>query len=128
MLAAVAPLPTARLELPAGASTDPRKEWEATREAFERDLLAWRSSFLGHLAAMRSALEQSVEEIGAEQAGNIHHPNFGRHLKKVMDQVGIYCEFHLVSDFPSQQARADAMLAFLKKNFAMQPKAPGGSP
>ena len=70
----------------------------------------------------------AMNNQAAEQAGNIHHPNFGRHLKKVMDQVGIYCEFHLVSDFPSQQARADAMLAFLKKNFAMQPKAPGGSP
>jgi acetyl esterase len=63
-----------------------------------------------------------------EKAGNIHHPNFGRHLKKEMDRVGIHCEFHLVSDFPNQQARADAMLSFLKKNFGMQAKAPGESP
>lgn len=59
-----------------------------------------------------------------EKAGNIHHPNFGRHLKKQMDQVGIPCEFHLVADFPGQQARAEAMLAFLKKSFGMQAKAP----
>jgi len=57
-----------------------------------------------------------------EKPGNIHHPNFGRHLKKQMDQVGVYCEFHLVSDFPSQQARTDAMLAFLKKNFGIKAK------
>lgn len=57
-----------------------------------------------------------------EKDGNIHHPNFGRHLKKQMDQVGVYCEFHLVSDFPGQQARAEAMLAFLKKNFGMKLK------
>jgi acetyl esterase len=57
-----------------------------------------------------------------EKAGNIHHPNFGRHLKKQMDQVGVECEFHLVSDFPDQQARAQAMLAFLKKSFGMQSK------
>jgi acetyl esterase/lipase len=55
-----------------------------------------------------------------EKPGNIHHPNFGRHLKKQMDQVGIHCEFHLVADFPDQQARAEAMLAFLKRNFGLQ--------
>ena len=63
-----------------------------------------------------------------EKDGNIHHPNFGRHLKKQMDQVGTYCEFHLASDFPGQQARAEAMLAFLKKNYGMQAKASGESP
>jgi acetyl esterase/lipase len=59
-----------------------------------------------------------------EKPGNIHHPNFGRHLKKQMDQTGINCEFHLVADFPTQQARADAMLAFLKKNFELPAKKP----
>jgi len=58
-----------------------------------------------------------------EKDGNIHHPNFGRHLKKQMDQVGVACEFHLVSDFLDQQARAQAMLAFLKKSFDVQAKA-----
>ncbi|MBW8885615.1 MAG: hypothetical protein JF612_12770 [Planctomycetia bacterium] len=57
-----------------------------------------------------------------EKPGNIHHPNFGRHLKKEMDQIGVPCEFHLTSDLPSQQATTDAMLAFLKKNFGMQAK------
>jgi hypothetical protein len=54
-----------------------------------------------------------------EKPGNIHHPNFGRHLKKEMDRVGVPCEFHLVSDFPSQQARTEAMLTFLKQHFGM---------
>jgi acetyl esterase len=63
-----------------------------------------------------------------EKAGNIHHPNFGRHLKKQMDQIGVSCEFHLVSDFADQNARAEAMLAFLNKNFGLQSKKPGGSP
>jgi len=63
-----------------------------------------------------------------EKAGNIHHPNFGRHLKEQMDQVGVSCEFHLVSDFDGQQSRAEAMLAFLKKNFGMQAKTSGESP
>ncbi len=41
-----------------------------------------------------------------------------------MDQIGLACEFHLVSDFPDQQARTEAMLKFLKTSFAMPTKAP----
>jgi acetyl esterase len=66
----------------------------------------------------------AMNNQAAEKAGNIHHPNFGRHLKKQMDQAGVSCEFHLVSDFPDQQSRAAAMLAFLKKSYGMQVKAP----
>jgi acetyl esterase len=55
-----------------------------------------------------------------EKDGNIHHPNFGRHLQKEMDKIGIECEFHLTSDFQGQQATTDAMLAFLKKIFGMK--------
>jgi acetyl esterase/lipase len=66
----------------------------------------------------------AMNNQASEKAGNIHHPNFGRHLKKQMDQAGIHCEFHLVSDFPDQRARAEAMLAFLKTNFGMPAKAP----
>jgi acetyl esterase len=57
-----------------------------------------------------------------EKPGNIHHPNFGRYLKKQMDKVGVECEFHLVADFQGEQERTDAMLAFLKKNFGMKAK------
>jgi len=55
-----------------------------------------------------------------EKSGNIHHPNFGRYLKKQMDAIGVECEFHLNSDFKEPQAQTDAMLAFLKKHFGMQ--------
>ena len=55
-----------------------------------------------------------------EKPGNIHHPNFGRYLKKQMDAVGIECHFHLVSDFEGQEARTEAMMAFLKKQFGIK--------
>ena len=64
----------------------------------------------------------AMNNQGNEKDGNIHHPNFGRYLKKQMDKVGIECEFHLVSDFQGQEARADAMMAFLKRNFGMKVK------
>jgi hypothetical protein len=70
-LAAVAPVPTARLEFPTGTARDPRKEWDATRKAFERSLRTWQSSFRSYLIDMRSALRQSVEEIGPERTGKI---------------------------------------------------------
>ncbi|MCX7014112.1 MAG: alpha/beta hydrolase [Candidatus Sumerlaeota bacterium] len=62
----------------------------------------------------------AMNSKGAETDGNIHHPNFGRYLKKQMDALGIECEFHLNTDFPDEQARVDAMMAFLKKNFGMK--------
>jgi len=55
-----------------------------------------------------------------EKPGNIHHPNFGRYLKKQMDAAGIECHFHLVSDFQGQEARTEAMMAFLKKQFGIK--------
>jgi hypothetical protein len=61
----------------------------------------------------------AMNNAANEKAGNIHHPNFGRHLKKEMDKIGVACEFHLTSDFQGQQATTDAMLAFLKKQFGM---------
>jgi len=64
----------------------------------------------------------AMNNKASEKDGNIHHPNFGRHLKKQMDAMGIECEFHLDSDFQGQQARTDTMLAFLKKNFGMKAK------
>ena len=64
----------------------------------------------------------AMNNQGNEKDGNIHHPNFGRYLKKQMDAMGIQCEFHLVSDFQGPQAHTDAMLAFLKKNFGMKAK------
>jgi len=62
--------------------------------------------------------------ISSEANENIHHPNFGRYLKKQMDAIGVECEFYLESDFDGPQARVDAMLVFLKKHFGMQTKTP----
>jgi acetyl esterase/lipase len=60
----------------------------------------------------------AMNNPGSEKPGNIHHPNFGRHLKQEMDKIGVPCEFHLTTEFADQAATAAAMLAFLKKCFA----------
>jgi acetyl esterase len=64
----------------------------------------------------------AMNSANNEKPGNIHHPNFGRHLKKEMDQIGVDCDFHLTSDFSGQPATTNAMLAFLKKHFGMNAK------
>jgi len=51
--------------------------------------------------------------------GNIHHSNFGKHLKEAMDKLGIECVQHMDSDYESKQAEVADMVKFLKKQFGM---------
>jgi len=55
----------------------------------------------------------------AEKAGDIHHPNFGRHLKKAMDELGIECIHRLDTDYKERGASTQDMFAFVKKQFRM---------
>jgi acetyl esterase/lipase len=53
----------------------------------------------------------------ANQPGNIHHPNFGKHLKAAMDKLGIRCVRKMDSDYNSMaDAHAD-MVQFVRENF-----------
>ena len=59
---------------------------------------------------------------GAEKPGNIHHPNFGRHLEKEMKKVGVECVRRLSSDYPVKgKNMPQEMLAWIKKHFKMKP-------
>lgn len=57
---------------------------------------------------------------GAEQVGNIHHPNFGRHLAAAMEKLGIEHVFRLDSDYPSTDASYADMRKFMLKHFKME--------
>ncbi len=48
-----------------------------------------------------------------QRPGNIHHPNFGRFLKRAMDKLGIECIVRLDTDYPDPRAAREDMLAFL---------------
>ena len=53
--------------------------------------------------------------------GNIHHPNFGEHLKNNMDKLGIECIRRLDTDYKSPQTESvEEMVQFLKRHFKMQ--------
>lgn len=49
--------------------------------------------------------------------GNIHHSNFGEHLKQAMDGLGIECVRRMDSDYESMSAAYADMLKFLQKHF-----------
>lgn len=53
--------------------------------------------------------------------GNIHHPNFGKHLKDGMDELGIECIRRLDTDYKSPQTESvEEMVQFLKRHFKMK--------
>ena len=51
--------------------------------------------------------------------GNIHNANFARHLKKLMDGLGIECEIHMDTDFATIQASMEDRMAFLRKHLGV---------
>lgn len=51
--------------------------------------------------------------------GNIHHGNFGRHLKKEMDALNIECIRHMSTDLEEGDAQNAAIFAFVKKHFGI---------
>ncbi|MEX1016819.1 MAG: alpha/beta hydrolase [Phycisphaeraceae bacterium] len=50
------------------------------------------------------------------QPDNIHHPNFGEHLKARLDELGVPCERYLDTDFDSTRAAMAAVVAFLNRH------------
>jgi acetyl esterase/lipase len=49
--------------------------------------------------------------------GNIHHPNFGKHLKEAMDKLEIECVRRMDTDYESMTAAYADMVEFLKRQF-----------
>jgi acetyl esterase/lipase len=61
----------------------------------------------------------AVSDKSSDVPGNIHNANFARHLKKLMDGLGVECVIHLDTDFANQQAAMEEKIAFLKKHFGI---------
>ncbi len=53
--------------------------------------------------------------------GNIHHANFGKHLKEEMDKVGVECVRHMDTDYPGgMRELSNDMFDWMKKHFDAQ--------
>jgi len=61
----------------------------------------------------------ATNDKATDVEGNIHNANFARHLKKLMDGLGIECVIHMNSDFDSQRAAFEDKMAFLKKHLGV---------
>ncbi len=61
----------------------------------------------------------AISDKASDVPGNIHNANFARHLKKLMDGLGVECTIHLDSDFANNQATMDGKIAFLKRHFGL---------
>jgi len=51
--------------------------------------------------------------------GNIHHANFGRHLKKAMDALGVECIHRMDTDYDSPQGQWRDVFEFVKRQFGV---------
>ena len=58
-----------------------------------------------------------------EVPGNIHHANFGRHLKQAMDALGIECIHRMSTDYANPQEHLSDVFQFVRRQFGMA-KAP----
>ena len=61
----------------------------------------------------------AISDKASDVPGNIHNANFARHLKKLMDGLGVECTIHLDSDFANYQATMEGKIAFLKRHFGL---------
>lgn len=55
----------------------------------------------------------------SNRPGNIHHSNFGKHLKEAADELGVECVRRMDSDYDSMGAAYADMVEFMKRHFKM---------
>ncbi len=94
-------------------------DWDWKRSKIDKDLDAGLKdvSPITHLTR-DDAPVFAFHNAKADVPGNIHHANFGRHLKKAMDKIGVECVHKMDTDFDPPAEQYKAMVSFLKKHFA----------
>jgi acetyl esterase len=93
-------------------------DWDEDRINPELDTMLKDASPINHLTADDPPVFMTHFEKN-NTPGNIHHSNFGKHLKEAMDKLGIECIHHMDSDYPSKTAEYQDMVNFLMKHFGM---------
>jgi acetyl esterase/lipase len=93
-------------------------DWDSDEVDAETDALIRDGSPINHL----SKGDAPVLVLHMERQntpGNIHHSNFGRHLKEAMDRLGIECVRRMDSDYETPAQMREEMMAFLKKHLGL---------
>ncbi|MFC1528984.1 alpha/beta hydrolase fold domain-containing protein [Candidatus Latescibacterota bacterium] len=96
-------------------------DWDTGEIDGELDLLLKDASPINHLTADDPPVF-SIHFERDNKPGNIHHSNFGKHLKDAMDKLGNECVRRMDSDYESMAEAYEDMKEFLKKHFVMHDK------
>jgi len=94
-------------------------DWDTDTVDAELDSLLKDASPITHLTGDDPPIFL-IHNKGSDRPGDIHHPNFGKHLKEAMDRMGIECVRKLNSDYASMTEAHAAMVAFVKKHFGLK--------
>ena len=92
--------------------------WDTGEIDAELDALLKDASPINHLTAD----DPPVFLIHYERSntpGNIHHSNFGKHLKEAMDKLGIECVRRMDTDYDSMNEAFEDMAKFVEKQFGV---------
>jgi acetyl esterase/lipase len=102
--------------LPAFFGLPKNWNWDTDNIDAELDKLIKDASPINHLTADDPPVFL-IHYENANKPGNIHHPNFGEHLKTAMDALGIECIRRMDSDYPSMDAAYKDMAQFVIRHF-----------
>lgn len=106
------------LKLLAGVPED--TDWDVAVVDDRLDALLTDCASITHLSA-DSAPVLVLHSTVNEKPGDIHHPNFGRHLKAEMDRLGVECIRRMDTDYPpgGSPTFTEESVAFLRRVFGM---------
>ncbi|MCA9135363.1 MAG: alpha/beta hydrolase [Planctomycetales bacterium] len=93
-------------------------DWDTDKIDDELDALLKDASPVTHLTPDDAPIFL-LQYARAATTGNIHHPNFGEHMKKAADAVGVECVAKLDTDYQSMSDAYDDMVKFMNKHFAV---------
>lgn len=96
-------------------------DWDRIRVGPKLDRLLKDASPITHLTADDPPVFLLHYER-SNKPGNIHHPNFGRHLKKAMDPLKIECIHKMDSDYESMSDAYADMVKFVLRQFGRSKK------
>jgi hypothetical protein len=109
--------------LPAFFGLPENWNWDTDKIDDKLDKLIKEASPINHLTADDPPVFL-IHYENANKPGNIHHPNFGAHLKTAMDALGIECIRRMDSDYPSMDAAYKDMAQFVIRHFKMDQPTP----
>ncbi len=91
-------------------------DWDTAKIDKALDAMLKDASPINHLTADDPPIFL-IHHEQSNRPGNIHHSNFGKHLKEAMDKLGVECVRRMDTDYDSMTAAYADMVKFIEKHF-----------